>query len=287
LASVLPYRRSTALVSVHEESGSMLSIKGTLGLEANGRNFGGHDRIELLMKIGESGSIAAAAREVGMSYKGAWEAVDAMNNLAGEPLVLRAVGGRSGGGAVLTPRARRLIEVFQHMEVIHQQFLKQLSSIADNPLSDIELARRFTMKTSARNQLAGKVAAVEHGAVNDVIHLDIQGGQRVVATVTHESAQSLGLGEGKSVFALFKASSVILGVPEGSTRLSARNQLPGQVSYVKRGAVNAEVGVQLDSGNVIVAIITITSLDTLQLEEGAAVVAIVKASNIIVGTFEA
>ncbi|MHA6204944.1 TOBE domain-containing protein [Dyella soli] len=264
----------------------MLAIKGTLGLEADGRNFGGAERIALLMKIGESGSIAAAAREVGMSYKGAWEAVDAMNNLAEEPLVIRAVGGRAGGGAVLTARARRLIDVFQRMEAIHQQFLRHLGTIADNPLSDIDLVRRFMMKTSARNQLAGTVAAVEPGAVNDVIQLDIQGGQRLVATVTQESTRSLGLAPGKTAFVLIKASSVIIGLPDASSRLSARNQLQGQVSYVKRGAVNAEVGVQLDGGNAIVSVITTASLDALGLREGVPVVAIIKASSIIVGTFD-
>jgi molybdate transport system regulatory protein len=264
----------------------MLAIKGTLGLEANGRHFGGRERIALLMRIDESGSIAAAARATGMSYKGAWEAVDAMNNLAGEPLVLRAVGGRSGGGAVLTPRAHRLIEVFQHMEAIHQQFLKQLSSIADNPLSDIELARRFMMKTSARNQLAGTVAVIESGAVSDVIQLDIQGGQRLVATVTQESTRNLGLAPGKRAFALIKAPSVIIGLPDESTRLSARNQLKGRVSYIKRGAVNAEIGVQLDGGSVIVSIITNASVDALTLHDGVVVVAIIKASSIIVGTFD-
>jgi len=264
----------------------MLAIKGTLGLEADGRHFGGRERIELLISIDRSGSIAAAAREVGMSYKGAWEAVDAMNNLAGEPLVLRAVGGRSGGGAVLTPRARRLIDVFQKMEDLHQQFVKQLGNIADDPLSDIDLARRFMMKTSARNQLAGIVSAVEVGSVNDVIALDIQGGQRLVATVTRESSRHLGLAPGKSAFALIKASSVIIGIPDAGTRLSARNQLAGKVSYVKRGAVNAEIGVQLDGGAVIVSIITNGSLDALALREGSDVVAIVKASSIIVGTFD-
>jgi len=264
----------------------MLSIKGTLGLEAGGRHFGGRERIALLISIDRSGSIAAAARDVGMSYKGAWEAVDAMNNLAGEALVLRAVGGRSGGGAVLTPRAHRLIEVFQQMDAIHQQFVKQLGSMADNPLSDINLARRFMMKTSARNQLAGTVAAIQAGSVNDVIELDIQGGQRLVATVTSESSRNLGLAPGKSAFALIKASSVIIGLPDGAARLSARNQLAGKVSYIKRGAVNAEIGVQLDGGSVLVSIITNSSLDALELREGAAVVGIVKASSIIVGTFE-
>lgn len=264
----------------------MLAIKGTLGFEADGRHFGGRERIALLTRIGESGSISAAAREIGMSYKGAWEAVDAMNNLAGEPLVLRVVGGRSGGGAALTPRARRLIEVFQHMEAVHEQFLRHIGSIADNPLSDIDLVRRFMMKTSARNQLAGTVAAVESGAVNDVIELDIQGGQRLVATVTSESTKNLGLAPGKNAFALIKASSVILGLSDEKARLSARNQLRGRVSYVKRGAVNAEVGVELDGGTVLVAIITHTSLDALELHDGVPVVAIIKASSIIVGTFD-
>ena len=227
----------------------MLAIKGTLGLEADGRAFGGHERVALLTKIDETGSIAAAARDLGMSYKGAWEAVDAMNNLAGEPLVLRTVGGRSGGGAELTARARRLIEVFGHMDALHQRFVSQLSTFAEDPLSDIDLVRRFMMKTSARNQLAGTVASIEDGAVNDVIQLDIQGGQRLVATVTHESTRNLGLVPGKKAFALIKASSVIIGLPDGASRLSARNQLKGTVSYIKRGAVNGEIGIQLDGGD--------------------------------------
>lgn len=209
-----------------------------------------------------------------------------MNNLAGEPLVLRSVGGRCGGGAALTPCAHRLLEVFQQMEAVHRQFLEQLSSVADNPLSDIEQASRFMMKTSARNQLTGKVAAIDNGAVNDVIQLDIQGGQRLTATVTHESTKTPGLTVGESALALIKASSVIIGVPDDGTRLSARNQLKGTVSYVKRGVVNAEIGVQLDGGNVIVSIITNGSLDALQLHEGMIVVAIIKASSIIVGTFD-
>jgi molybdate transport system regulatory protein len=264
----------------------MLSIKGSLGLESDGRNFGGHDRIALLTKIGELGSIAAAAREVGLSYKGAWDAVDAMNNLADEPLVLRAVGGRSGGGAELTDRARRLVEVFGHMEALHQRFMEQLSAVADDPLSDVDLVRRFLMKTSARNQLAGVVASVDAGAVNDVIQLDIQGGQRLVATVTSESTKSLGLVPGKKAFALIKASSVIVAIPDGSVRLSARNQLAGVVSYVRRGEVNAEVGIELKGGTVLVAIITLASVDALGLREGLDAMAIVKASSIILGTLE-
>lgn len=269
-----------------KKPGPILAIKGSLGLEADGRNFGGHGRIALLMKIGELGSISAAARDLGMSYKGAWDAVDAMSNLAGETLVIREVGGRKGKHAVLTDRARRLIDVFQGMEAIHQRFLKHLATIADDPLSDIDLVRRFTMKTSARNQLAGTVSVVKRGAVNDVIQLDIQGGQQLVATVTSDSTHRLDLVPGTSAFVLIKASSVIIGLPDPSVRLSARNQLNGRVSYIKRGAVNAEVGIQLDGGSALVSIITMTSLDSLALSDGVPVVAIIKATSIIVGTFD-
>ncbi|HRL99104.1 MAG TPA: LysR family transcriptional regulator, partial [Acidovorax sp.] len=59
-------------------------------------------RIDILKQIGGTGSISQAARVVGVSYKAAWQAVDTLTNLAGAPLVVRAVGGAGGGGAQLT-----------------------------------------------------------------------------------------------------------------------------------------------------------------------------------------
>jgi molybdate transport system regulatory protein len=264
----------------------MFEFKGILSLYAGESPLGGRDRIELLAKIGELGSIAAAARAVDMSYKGAWDAVDAMNNLAHEPLVLRAVGGRSGGGAQLTPRAWRLIEMFRAIEAEQQRLVNLLSSAEPATHDDIELVRRFMMRTSARNQLAGTVVMVESGAVNDVVELAIQGGQRIVATVTSDSTKSLGLVPGKQAFALIKASSVLIGLPGDALRLSARNQLAGTISKITHGAVNTEVGIQLPNGNVIVAIVTEASADELQLAEGLEVVAIIKASSIIVATVD-
>ena len=58
----------------------------------------GDVRIRLLEAIAETGSISKAAPLVPLSYKGAWDAVDAMNNLAEQPLVARSTGGRQGGG---------------------------------------------------------------------------------------------------------------------------------------------------------------------------------------------
>jgi molybdate transport system regulatory protein len=262
----------------------MFELKGMLSLHSGDRLLGGLNRIELLAKIGETGSISSAARAVGMSYKGAWDAVEAMNNLADEPLVVRAVGGKHGGGTELTARARRLIDVFKALDLEHQRFMRQLGALGAASMQDIELMRRLMIKTSARNQLSGKVVTVEKGAVNDAITLRLQGGQRIVATVTARSTEELGLVPGKEAIALIKASSVLIGVGASTTTLSARNQLAGKVAQILPGAVNTEVTIALTDGGSMVAVITHTSVTALGLVEGAEVVAIIKASSIILGT---
>ena len=140
------------------------------------------------------------------------------------------------------------------------------------------------MKTSARNQFIGKVVAVRRGAVNDEIELAIAGGERIVATVTRESTESLGLAPGREAFALVKASSVILMVDGDTARLSTRNRLAGEVARVEPGAVNAEVLVDLPGGGSVAAIVTIESARKLDLKPGRPVTALFKASSVIVGT---
>jgi molybdate transport system regulatory protein len=262
----------------------MLELEGSIWFRAGAENWGGKGRIQLLALIGELGSITAAAKAIGMSYKAAWDAVDTMNNLAGEPLVQRAAGGKGGGGTVLTARAEQLIATFRLLEREHRRFVAQLGQLTEASLDDINLMRRMMIKTSARNKLLGTVAAIRTGAVNDEIELSIQGGQRVVATITRESTEELELAVGKEAIALIKASSVLLGIAEGGVKLSARNQLAGKVSAIKPGAVNAEVSVELAGGGVMVAIVTSDSVATLGLREGADVLAVFQASSVILGT---
>jgi molybdate transport system regulatory protein len=262
----------------------MFKLKGVLSLQADGRALGGADRIALLSKIGETGSITAAARAVGMSYKGAWDAIDAMNNLADEPLVMRMTGGKGGGGTHLTERGQRLVDAFAALEDIQQRFLEQFETLAEASATDIQLIRSLMFRTSARNQLSGRVVAIHKGAVNDTIELELPGGERVVATLTSESTQDLGLEIGTDAIALIKASSVLVGLPDDRMRLSARNQFAGTVTQVTLGAVNADVRIRLAGGSVMTAIVTVESASSLGLEEGVAVVAIVKASSVILGT---
>ncbi|NGZ86479.1 TOBE domain-containing protein [Duganella aceris] len=139
------------------------------------------------------------------------------------------------------------------------------------------------MFTSARNQLSGKVSAIQRGAVNDEVEITLPDGQQVVAVVTHSSTESLGLKPGVDAFALIKASWIILLTDTAGIRLSARNQLSGTVEKVTPGAVNAEVTLKLASGDLIAAIVTNESITNLGLKAGVAASAAFKASSVIVG----
>ena len=268
----------------NDASHDPLQFGGSVWFRSGEQALGGAQRIALLAAIGETGSITAGAKAVGMSYKAAWDAVDAMNNLAGETLVVRSTGGRGGGGTTLTPRALTLIDTFRAVEREHRLFLERAGAAIAGFSDDWQMIGRIGMKTSARNQLYGKVSAIQRGTVNDEVALALPGGQSIVAIVTHESTETLGLAVGAEAVALVKASSVLLVADDGtSDRLSTRNRLKGAVSAVQRGAVNAEVSLTLEGGAVLTSVVTNESVAELGIAEGQALVAAFKASSVILG----
>ena len=76
----------------------------------------GPGKAELVERIGRTGSISAAARDMGMSYRRAWQLVESLNRDFREPVVATAIGGRRGGGARVTPFGARLAARFRAME---------------------------------------------------------------------------------------------------------------------------------------------------------------------------
>jgi len=265
-------------------SDNKMHIEGRLWIAREASNVAGHGRIDLLQRIADTGSISQAAKSMGMSYKAAWDAVDAMNNLAGEALVERATGGKGGGGTRLTARGQRLVAAFRLIEEEHRRFLQSLGENIEDFADTYQLMRRLNMKTSARNQFYGKVAEVRSGAVNDEIVIELQGGDRIVSVITQESTRHLGLHPGAEVVALIKAPWVIIvDDAAGSIRMSAQNRLCGTIAKLARGAVNAEVVVQLKGGTTVCAVISNDSMDELALSEGKQVAAVFNASHVILG----
>lgn len=258
------------------------TVTGSLWVDKAGEGFLGHGRVELLAAIDESGSISAAARAMGMSYKAAWQAVDAMNNLADRPLVERSTGGVHGGGTRLTEEGHRTVAMFRQVEEEYLRFLSRLTEgIADFDRFN-QLMRRFAMKTSARNQFLGRISRVVKGAVNGEVELDIGDGNRIASIITNESIEELQLKPGREASALIKASVPILVQENDGMRSSARNRLCGTVVTCIEGAVNGEVGIELAGGKRLTAIITNDSIRSMALKEGARVCALIKASNVII-----
>ncbi|WP_169943020.1 TOBE domain-containing protein [Campylobacter sp. RM15925] len=139
------------------------------------------------------------------------------------------------------------------------------------------------MSFSARNQLQAEIVEVKTGVVNSLIVSKLQGEQIVKATVTVESEKALDLKVGKKVVYLFKASSIIVAKGENELKLSATNQIKGKVVSVKEGAVNSEIDIKIAGGDKLSAIITNESTKSLALKAGDDVVAVIKASQIIIG----
>lgn len=261
-------------------------LTGKLMIDTAMGSFLGDKRIRLLEAIAQHGSILQAAKAVPMAYKAAWDAVDDMNNVAPEPLVLRATGGRHGGGSELTAYGRRLIAFYRALEQESQAALARLSGqLEQRGEPDIaefrQILRRLTMKTSARNQFAGPIGAIRTGAVESEVILKLGPSLELTAIVTNESVQNLGLAEGRDVLAFVKASSIVLMVQEEGVRVSARNRFRGVVQKIHHGPVNTEVTLDLPGGHhVLTAVITDQSVERLGLAVGHPATAIFKASSV-------
>lgn len=224
-----------------------MKLEGQLWFAHQGRNLAGEGRIDLLQQIADTGSISKAAKAAGMSYKTAWDAVDAMNKATGSPLVERSVGGKGGGGTRLTAKGEELVAAFQRYQQEHQVFLARLAE--DSSLEPyLQIMNRLRLRTSARNQLYARVAQIESQDMNDCITLQLDGGQQLVALITHASTQRLSLCEGAEVFALVKASWVRLTALQPN-----HNRLTGEVVQAEQSSHSAELHVQLPEGPLLVA----------------------------------
>ncbi|MFZ0695475.1 MAG: TOBE domain-containing protein [Alphaproteobacteria bacterium] len=206
-----------------------------------------------------------------------------MNNLYGSRLVEAATGGKGGGGAKLSRSAQKLIEGYRRLEVEHKKFLSAASAEIEQFDKFYNLFKRLLMKTSARNQFFGKVARIVKGAVNAEVELKLSADDKIIAIVTKEGLEDLGLKVGREAWALVKASWVILAEDHGDLKLSARNCLRGTVTRVVRGTVNSHVTLALSGGTAVSAIITNASLHKMGLKNGSPVCAVFKASSVILG----
>lgn len=101
-------------------------VRSKTWLEIDGQPFLGDGRYRLLMAIQRNGSINAAAKDLGISYRKAWSQLQALEEISPLPLLERRTGGRGGGETLLTPQARELTKRF---EILRQQINKEADRI--------------------------------------------------------------------------------------------------------------------------------------------------------------
>jgi molybdate transport system regulatory protein len=236
-------------------------------------------RIALLQHIAEQGSITRAAKSAGMSYKATWDAIDELNNLAQQPLVERSVGGRGGGGAKLSAEGERVLRLYQRLQALQTQLLE-----SPEASTDLALLSRLMLRTSARNQLHGRVSRIESQGRNDLITLQLAGGLSIAARITHDSTLRLGLEAGTDVFALIKASWLeLLGITESAT--PGDNCLTGKIEEVFDADDGpGEVRIVLPNGQILCAMVERHPLDKLQVSTGDPVSVQFSPSNVLIGT---
>ncbi len=211
-----------------------LPLAEVLGFEASDK------RIDILRRIGQAGSISEAARGAGVSYKAAWQALETLANLAGTPLVEKAVGGSGGGGAVLTAAGQRVLQAAEAMARARAQVLEQLEH------SDSTGRAALALRTSMRNQFPCTVGSVKPHQGQVRVQLLLADGSAIHSRITRESVQLLGLQAGLPVLALCKATAVQ--VAQRIAPSPTRNMLNGSVTRASRAAGGGEVGLRLASG---------------------------------------
>lgn len=198
-------------------------------------------RIDILRGIGRTGSISQAAREAAVSYKAAWQAVATLTNLAGVPLVERAVGGAGGGGASLTAHGVQLLEMADALDVARRAVQARAGSSAG------EAAAGLAIRTSMRNQLPAIVRALESTGRIVRVRMTVGDAQPVAARITRESAELLGLAEGMAAIALCKATAVRI-ERAGAPGKAKGNRIAGVVQAVARGEDGDEIAMALPGG---------------------------------------
>ncbi len=245
-----------------------MNIFDALGLESVDK------RIDILQRIDTLGSISQAARSAGISYKAAWQAIETLSNLAGEPLVEKVVGGSSGGGAVLTPAGRLVLEASASLNKVRSQILADIENGQHSKLASLAAS---TLKMSVRNVIPCVIEEIHGGLSQSKIILKVAENAYLKASITAESQQLLGLKTGMAVLALFKATGakILDSLPEDY----AQEALKGQVARLPQKDKGGEVTLRLANGVNVVGFVH--SPHNLSIGKDAYLV--VDQTNVIIG----
>jgi len=257
-----------------------VEIEGRIWFKKEGKNLLGNGRVELLEKIDEFGSISKASKAMKMSYKAAWDMVDAMNNLSDEPLVEKVTGGKNGGGTQVTKVGKELINTFKKFKEFYKALLLEVDEEELSSDNHLSLIRKLHMKSSSRNMITGYIKEFSTAEYNTKVELSISEDTSLFAIIPTATFIDMHLQEGDKVFALVQESSIMLSTAQ-LHGISARNMTKSTISALKTDSVSTEVKLSIGK-NTLTSAISNESLESLHLEIGQEIYAIIKATDIII-----
>ncbi len=173
---------------------------GKIWIEHKGKPILGKGGAEILKEIETEQSLSKAAVRLGMSYRYIWNYVQKIHKTLGETVVETYKGGkRGGGGARLTPVGKALLDEYERLEACLGEFLACTN--------DSETIR---VEGSAKNQLKGRIVSVDEGATTAKVKLVFKVPATIIAEITKESVEDLGLRIGDEVTAIVKSKEIMI-----------------------------------------------------------------------------
>ena len=145
-------------------------------------------RIDVLQRIKQYGSISEAARSAGISYKAAWQAIETLSALAGEPLVEKTVGGNSGGGARITEAGEAVLEASAALNKVRNQILTDIQGGESPKLAALA---SVALRMSIRNIIPCVIEDIHGGMSMCKVKMKVCEGQYLRSSVKLESVQQL------------------------------------------------------------------------------------------------
>ena len=122
-----PKKSSHARPDAVKEFDNNIKLKARFWLEKDSEIFLASGRVELLELLDKEGSLTNAAEIMNVSYHHAWNMVEKINSLAGEPLIIKSQGGKGGGSSKLSPKGKMLIHKYKELKKVFQDLINEIN----------------------------------------------------------------------------------------------------------------------------------------------------------------
>ena len=248
---------------------SSYQLQSKLFLTHNQEHFLTPERIELLQSVAKMGSISAGAKNMGKSYKWAWDSIDQMNSHSSSDLVSKSSGGKGGGGAEITPFAIELIDYYDDLKQIYQNKIESYQERFNQAFEK----RSFTKDIAST--LHGSISKIECN--DDLCEVAIAYGS---TTLKAKCKAALQLSQNGAVSFMVESNQII--IAKQAVEISAQNLLVGEIIAIVEDGKKVYLTLRLATKEELKVLITMDSLIQLNLALGQQCYAYFKTYNITI-----